>query len=171
MPATYEKIATNTLGSTASEVIFSSIPATYTDLILIVCARSTSTGTANALNMQYNSDTGTNYGLVDMYGTGSNATNTEKYGNISFSDCGRLASAASSSTAPGVNIVHIFIYKNTVTNKTSIARSAAGNESYRTYEAVSAWRNNAAITSIRLFPTSDTFASGSTFTLYGILAA
>jgi hypothetical protein len=38
MPATYEPIATTTLGTAAAFITFSSIPATYTDLrLVIVC--------------------------------------------------------------------------------------------------------------------------------------
>ena len=40
MPATYEPIATTTLGSAATNITFSSIPATYTDLRLVLVARS-----------------------------------------------------------------------------------------------------------------------------------
>ena len=43
MPATYEPIATTTLGSAQATVTFSSIPGTYTDLVLITNSRSDST--------------------------------------------------------------------------------------------------------------------------------
>jgi hypothetical protein len=51
MPAgnTYEAIATQTLGSAAASVTFSSIPGTYTDLVLVVAGTLT-TGTEKYSN-------------------------------------------------------------------------------------------------------------------------
>ena len=59
MPNTYEPIATNTLGSAASSVTFSSIPSTYTDLI-VVMNYANSTGLADVF-FRFNGDTGSNY--------------------------------------------------------------------------------------------------------------
>ncbi|NBQ97859.1 MAG: hypothetical protein EBU12_06490, partial [Microbacteriaceae bacterium] len=56
---TYSQIASTTLGSAASSVTFSSIAATYTDLVIVVQAAVTAGSIA--LRMQFNSDTGTNY--------------------------------------------------------------------------------------------------------------
>jgi len=58
MPATYEPIATTTLGSAAATITFSSIPATYTDLVIVFAG--TATANLNPL-MSFNSDSGTNY--------------------------------------------------------------------------------------------------------------
>jgi hypothetical protein len=49
MAATYTPIASITLGATATSVTFSSIPSTYTDLILVMNGSSTS-DRANMLN-------------------------------------------------------------------------------------------------------------------------
>ena len=72
MTATYEKIATTPLGSAAATVTFSSIPATYTDLVLICNPISTATSGAY-MNMTYNSDTASNYSYTWMRGNGSTA--------------------------------------------------------------------------------------------------
>jgi hypothetical protein len=74
MPAgnTYEAIATQTLGSAAASVTFSSIPGTYTDLVLVVAGTLT-TGTENIV-MQFNGDTGSNYSVTSLLGDGSTAS-------------------------------------------------------------------------------------------------
>ena len=69
---TYIPIATTTLSSTASSVTLSSIPATYTDIV-IVCNGQTSTGTFDT-KLQVNSDTGSNYSSTRLEGSGSAAS-------------------------------------------------------------------------------------------------
>jgi len=69
---TYTLIASNTLGSGTATVTFSSIPGTYTDLIL-VCGLP-ATGTANnsdGLRFQLNSDTGSNYSATWLTNSGT----------------------------------------------------------------------------------------------------
>lgn len=171
MAATYDCIATTTLGSDQADVTFSSISGNYTDIVVVCSARTTATGTQNALNMQFNSDTASNYSLVDLYGTSGSAAASEQYGNIAYADAGRIANSSSSSTRRGLNIIQVMNYSNTTTRKTILTRSAAMNETYRVYAAVSTWRSTSAITSIKLYPSSGNLASGSTFTLYGIKAA
>jgi len=68
---TYTPLATVTLGSTAASVTFSSIPATYRDLILIITAQRT--GSPVNVGMRFNGDSGSNYSSVFMTGTGSSA--------------------------------------------------------------------------------------------------
>jgi hypothetical protein len=71
--STYTPIATQTLGSAAASVTFSSIPQGYTDLIL-VCSPVSTTGSNTFMWIRYNSDTGSNYSLTSMRGNGSTAT-------------------------------------------------------------------------------------------------
>ena len=72
MPATYQPIETQTVsGTSTSTVTFSSIPQTYTDLVLV----SAITQSADVSNyLRFNSDTGTNYSRTRLVGTGSSAT-------------------------------------------------------------------------------------------------
>jgi len=60
MPATYEPIAsTKVTGSSTTQIDFTSIPATYTDLVISL---NIVNGTSlNALYMRFNNDTGANY--------------------------------------------------------------------------------------------------------------
>ena len=71
MPATYEPIATTTLGSAVNSFTFSSIPNTYTDLVLVVVVpTAASSGT---FGLRFNSDTASNYSHTTLSGNGSSA--------------------------------------------------------------------------------------------------
>lgn len=159
MPATYTPIATTTLGSTASSVTLSSIPSTYTDLILVI-TNTSGGGLAGVYLSEINSDTGTNYSSTKIYGTGSVA-GSDRNSNDTTVNIG-----LSNSTQCN-NIFHFMNYSNTTTYKTVLARgNSAGGQ---TRASVTLWRNTSAITSFKI--SGVTFDVGSTFTLYGIKAA
>jgi hypothetical protein len=160
MAVTYDKIATNTLGSAAASITFSSIAGTYTDLVLVVNANVTS-GTED-IALTFNGDTATNYSRTLIYGDGTTAA------SVRSSSQARIAIAGFSSTI-GNAIVSIQNYSNATTYKTALARgnlTTAG-----TYALVGLWRNTAAITSLTVATTGSTWTAGSTFNLYGIKAA
>ena len=157
MPATYEPIASTTITGTPSEVTFSSIAATWTDLI-VVCAATAST--AVNLNIQFNGDTGTNYSTTVLAGSGTAASSTRESSQVSF-----LPGVVS--TVPSLQIVYALSYSNTNVNKTVLA---IGEYDSRVYRRVHLWRSTSAISSIRLFISSGTFSAG-TVSLYGIKAA
>lgn len=166
MAATYEPIATQTLSTSTATVSFTSISGTYTDLILIVNLAQAASN--NSLRFRVNSDTGSNYSYTSLQGDGSVATSSRESSITSGA-----SSATGSTTIETNHILHFMNYSNTTTNKTILAR---GNRaSAMTTTDVNLWRSTSAITSIELamggtFPTNN-FASGSTFTLYGIKAA
>jgi hypothetical protein len=159
MPSTYDKIEAKTLGSASTSVTFSTIPATYTDLVLVLAG---TIGSGNIdVAVQVNGDTGSNYSRTFLFGDGSSAAS------------GRSSSASSwvpagLSTTQGNMILQFMNYSNTTTNKTFIGRSSI--PSVYAVATVGLWRNTAAINSITLSNTNN-FSTGSTFTLYGIKAA
>ena len=160
--STYTPIATQTLGSSATSVTFSSIPSTYTDLI-IVANVNCPTRAAN-VGCQYNGDTSANYSWTRLYGTGSSAVSSRATSQVR-SDFG-IAGNTDWSTL----ICQIQNYSNTTTYKTGLGRGnfAAGYVS----AFVNLWSSTAAISSIKLLNEfNENFAAGSTFTLYGIKAA
>jgi len=162
MAATYEPIATTTLGSAQSSVTFSSISSGFTDLVLI-CQGKMVSGTAINNKIQFNGDTGTNYSRTFMYGTGANAY-SGRASSVSF--LGFPYWDANSS----MTIVQIMNYSNETTYKTALSRNSQPAETVTA--EVGLWRNTAAINSITISRGStNDFASGSTFTLYGIKAA
>lgn len=160
MAATFTPIASITLGATTASVTFSSIPQTYTDLILVSQTRLTTN--TRAMQMTFNSDSGTNYSVTRVYGNGSTVT-SDRFSTQPFID-----SAFISTSNWNISRHNIQNYSNSTTNKTVLGRwddSAAF-----TVLQCGLWRNTNAITSISLSVT-DTFIVGSTFNLYGILGA
>jgi hypothetical protein len=166
MPAgnTYEAIFTETLASAQASVTFSSIPGTYTDLVLIVSHLGT-LATAEA-RIQLNSDTGSNYSWTQLYGNGSSAAS---YRASSATSLPLLPNEASSTTVPSSMIVNLQNYSNTTTNKTVLYRGNV--TSLATSANVGLYRSTSAITAINVFTNVSTFAAGSTFSLYGIASA
>jgi hypothetical protein len=163
MPATYEPIATfTTTTNGTSSYTFSSIPSTYTDLILICNLKATSSD--SSLVVRFNGDGGSNYSVTQIYGTGSQtlsqrfSNQTEAY--LSFSG---FPTATFAST-----IVHFMNYSNTTTNKTFLSRS--GFAAAYTDASAGLWRSTAAISSMTLYA-GTSYDTGCTFTLYGIKAA
>ncbi len=167
--STYTPIATTTLGSNQNDITFSSIPSTYTDLVIVFTGNSTNTGTSyNGMRCRFNSDTGSNYSYTTVYGDGSSAGSFRE-SSITYFIPGQLPQT--SNTSPAVNIINIMNYANSTTYKTIVSRSNIANS---TVEAtVSLWRSTSAINSVTLsrdFGTNQ-IKAGSTATLYGIAAA
>ena len=169
MTATYEKIATTTLGSTETDVTFSSITGTYTDLVLVVNSKSVS-GTGQEIIIRFNSDTGNNYSFTYLYGDGTSAAS----GRLSNTSGARLGYYTVMGTNEGyMGIAQIMNYSNTTTNKTIITRSNSNSSNSSNLGAetiVNLWRNTNAISTVLVTAPSVSFAAGSTFTLYGIKA-
>ena len=167
MTATYDCIATTTANGSVSDISFTSISGSYTDLILVIAAK-VGSGSYN-IRWRVNSDTGTNYSYTTLSGTGSSASSS-KYNNQSspfLNDYGYL------DTTWANMIAHFMNYSNTTTYKTVVSRSNNANNG--TAAVVGLWRSTSAITSIDLTcifgATTANFSAGSTFTLYGIKAA
>ena len=171
MTVTYEAIATYTAPSAQSSYTFTSIPSTYTDLVLISNVKS-DTGTPRTLYATFNSDTGSNYSVTRMFGNGSTASSNQA-SNINGIDIGYFP--GTSGTGFGTSTFSILNYSNSSTYKTALCRweSEAGGSGYAYVAAeVGLWRSTSAITSISLaLDSAGNINTGSTFTLYGIKAA
>ena len=162
MTATYEKIATTTLGSANATVTFSSIPATYTDLVLVSNPKMTTSSTYFITT--FNSDTATNYSQTRMSGNGTTAASARD-----TSVSGIDMEFQNNDTDTGTSIMQIQNYSNTTTYKTALIRDNFA--AYGVFARVALWRSTAAISTITLTMSSSTFAAGSQFTIYGIKAA
>lgn len=161
MATTFEPLATTTLTSNTANVTFSSISGAYTDLYLVTNNWGVS---LDACGLQFNGDTGANYGWVIIYGSGSAASSTNDLtagDNIYTGLSGTLASQSQ---------FNIQNYSNTTTFKPATGNGDAPNGQIRS--GVGIWKNTSAITSIKVLRIGGgDFYSGSSFSLYGILRA
>jgi hypothetical protein len=169
MPNTFIPIQTYTLSATTASVTFSNIPQNYTDLKVVVCARSNRpTEIRDELIVRFNNDSGNNYNYRTLRGTGSAA---ESQSGTSVSGILRDDMPASGATANTFSNQEIYIpnYIGSTTKSVSIDSTMENNASSSFMHITSGlWSNTAAITSVTLIPETSTFTANSTFTLYGI---
>ena len=169
MAVTYEPIASTTLGSAASSVTFGSggtLPQTYTDLILVMEVKSSYNSTVDGGCIRFYGDTGSNYSITRLAGSGSSATSDRQ--SSATTPIVRIAGNTGSASTPV--IYHIMSYSSSSVYKTGLVTSSES-QSLIT-KGVLLWCSTAAITSIVVFPENGpNFNSGSTFSLYGIKAA
>lgn len=164
MPARF-LISSQTLGTTAASVTFSSIPATYTDLVLKMSMRGPGGGAASSIDLTFNGTTA-NYSKTQVRGDGTTAD--------SFGSTGSSAIVLSTTvnqsgaTANTFSNTEIYIPNYTVVvNKPISIDSATENNATEAYRTAIAGlsRNTAAITSITI---TANVGTGSSFYLYGI---
>lgn len=153
-------IATYTAPSAQASYTFNSIPSTYTDLVLVIDATTTSGN--RGLRAVLNSDSGSNYSSTYISGDGTSAT-SGRYSSTTYLDTVASLSNATRSTT----IMHFQNYSNTSTYKTILTRNS--NAAVVSRASIGLWRSTSAITSILVQLSADNLNTGSTFTLYGIL--
>jgi hypothetical protein len=155
---TYIPLATITLGSSASSVTFSSIPATYRDLVLNITG--TVTASVRNIRVRANNDSTGHYSFARMFGSGtvtnsaSGSTETAVYaGNLAASTIGQAR-------------LTVMDYSATDKHKTFLIRQDLTSEGT---QAISArWPSTSAITTLTCSLDGDSYAAGTTFNLYGI---
>ena len=171
MANTYEAIATVTVGSGgASSISFSSIPATYTDLSLLISARTDGSEIDRLINLTFN-------GSTSGYSTRELLANPPTVSSLSWSSAAQIylfQMAASSATANTFGNIQAYIPNYAGSNNKSLScdgvtetNATSGTNRLLSLSA-SLWANTAAITSINLTPQAGNFVQYSTATLYGI---
>jgi hypothetical protein len=157
-------IQTVTTTSGATNVSFTSIPSTYTNLRISYQAALIGT-TWDDLLLRINSST-TNYDRQLLQGRAGSATASESYGANS------ITIAYNTDTNGSVGQIVIPNYKNTVFDKMAVNYFFAKHGTASTNQFVGVFggtlRSTSAVTQIDIFNSgSRAFVTGSTFTLYG----
>jgi hypothetical protein len=172
MPNTYQLISSVTVGAGGvSTISFSSIPQTYTDLVLKLSARSSSASGATYAYIQFNGSGGTAYSQKRVYGTGSSvASNSDS--NLANTG-GAMLINGNDRTANVFGSAEAYIpnYTSSINKSISIDSVEENSATSQAYDFLSAalWANTSAITSITLTPESSAnFTQYSIASLYGI---
>jgi hypothetical protein len=159
---TYKALANVTLGAAASSVTFSSIPATYRDLVVVVTALGSTTLEGR---IRLNSDSGNNYSYVRMSSSGS-AASSANAGSQSSGFLSVIADATAS--GPLTMFINIMDYSATDKHKTIISRAAAAGTGTEAF--ANRWADTSAVTTVQILTSTGNWASGATFNLFGIEA-
>lgn len=161
MATTHKLIQTVTLTGTQTGLEFSSIPQTYTDLLIVASMRLSYDSINFALRFNGSSS---NFTSRQLYGNGSSAGGN----NGSTSDYTYGASNSSAYTANTFSNVQIYIPNYATSNyKPFSMESVNENNATTAYQSITAgyWLNTAAITSVTLY---ESFVQYSSASLYGI---
>ena len=159
--ATYTPLANITLGSSAASVTFSSISQAYRDLVLVWSGKGATAGFNH--RVQFNGDTTSNYFSVRMSGNGSAASSASN--TLSFL---RVTDVAPPGTTQPDLIFTILDYSATDKHKSVLSR--ANSVDFGTEAVAGRWGSTSALTQIYMVASGDSFAAGSSFSLYGIAA-
>lgn len=161
MPAapTYDALATTTLSSSQSTITFSSISASYTDLVIVITG--TASGATSNVGVRFNGDSASNYNGQRLLSDGG-ATSAERQ-NTNYIMVGDV------NTALFIGTIHLNNYSDTETFKTALSSMGNASAYYGIYSGT--WRSTAAINQIDIIKPGQTFSSGTTVDLYGIQKA
>ena len=163
MPTTYEAIATVTVGSGgASSMDFTSIPSTYTDLLIKVSARSNQTNVVRSFNVKPNSTD------ITARRLGAEGSPFAAYSDTTIS----VYIPASGATSDTFGNCEIYIpnYASSTTYKSLSIDTTTENNGTSSGLSLQAglYSSNTAITSVALVINLGLFVQHSTATLYGI---
>lgn len=164
---TYTLIASSVFGSANNSVTFSSIPGTYTDLVL-VCSIKADAGTPNA-RLLINNTTTPLASFTQLQGNGTAAASNFASGNAGTG--GYLYGTYYNPLVTGsykTITFNLIDYANTTTYKTVLIRTSGASDAVEMMAGL--WQSTNAITQLNISTGSNNFDTGSTFRLYGIEA-
>jgi len=165
MANTYTLIQAQTLASSAANVTFSSIPATYTDLVVRVSGRSANASVGSDFIMQLNG-VSTNRSFTNLYGNGTTTASSAGTSDVVSNIVGNNATANTYSNFECY--IPNYLSSN---NKSFNIFEVDENNATTSYQYMNAglWSSSAVITSITFSAESGAnILATSSFYLYGI---
>jgi hypothetical protein len=159
--------STVTVGSGGAATIdFNSIPATYTDLTILISSRCDQAGVAPVLGKINFNGSSTTYTYMRVYGDGSSTASSS--GSAAYFD--NVTGTGATANTFGNDAIYIPNYAS-ANYKTYSVDTVLENNGSTAHTAFycGLWSNTAAITSISLYPGTGNYVQYTTASLYGIL--
>lgn len=171
MANTYVAIATVTVGAGgASSISFSSIPATYTDLCVVLSLRSTQNGLVDTPIMRFNGATNNNnLSTRRLMGNGSSASSSAVSPGLYLTRC-----PGATATTNTFGNIQVYIPNYTSSNNKSVSIDQVSESNDATIDGVTSlmaglWSDTSVISGITVLSDNGAnFVQYSTATLYGI---
>ena len=162
-------ISSQTLGSAAASVTFSSIPATYTDLVLRMSIR---LATGNYCSLRFNSASSNTYSRIGIAASGASVGNISN-NNINYLRIIDVDNSTNTSNTFSSQEIYLPNYVVSQNHPISIFGATEDNSTAGNTLGIiaSLWSNTSAISSIEIadhIASSATIATGSSFYLYGL---
>ena len=171
MATTCELIAKNVLGSDTSSVSFTSIPSTYTDLVVVISARTDRASfNLDPIKLRFNAaGSDTDHSTRSLFGNGSGAFSSTS----AYAIAGWATATTATSDVFGSSECYIPNYATAVKHSFSATGITENNATSARIEAgAGLWDSATAVTALEFLPTAGTnFVTGSSFYLYGITKA
>ena len=172
MANTYQLIEAKTLSSNTNVLTFSSIPGTYTDLLVKASTRQSGSADGSQIGIRFNGSSASEYSRMAVYGdgsvVGSVSAASESFARVFFAE-------SSTYTANTFNNIEIYIPNYVSSNYKAFSTDSVSEHNAALQYAQSLfggmWSNTSAITSLSLTDLAGSgtdFAINSTFYLYGI---
>lgn len=157
----YIALATTTLSSSAGSVTFSSIPTSVSGVALrdlVLVARYAPTSAGAEARMKINNDTGANYPIVYAGGDGASAFSAAFPSNTLYN--------MNQIDTNSIGVYQFFDFSATDKHKSILHR--VNRPGAYTIMQAGRWASTSAITTMEITPSSGSWGSGTTFSLYGI---
>jgi hypothetical protein len=163
-------IETKTIGTPQAAIEFTSIPQSFTDLVITLSGRCTLSATNYSFLLNFNGDGGTNYTQRRLYGAGSGTPQSDGAANNTIP--ATINGGAETANTFSNYQFYIPNYSGSTTKSVSMD-GVSENNATLAYQFLGAylWNNTNGISSFSftLNGVSNTWVAGSTISLYGIL--
>lgn len=173
MPTTYDLISSNVLVGNSTLITFSSIPSTFTDLVVTGSVRSAQNTPINAMRLYFNGNNSSAiHSVTLMQGTGSAISATRVVDQTDIYVGGFVAANTSTNNTFSSFKIYIPNYRSSINKPLSINNGlpnlASVTSSWTVEQNAALYRSTSAITSISLTNNGQNFVAGSSFYLHGI---